>query len=701
MKAMKKIIPMLLACLFAFSACVSPSTPNSSSSDNGGVVDSSSTGGNDSSSSGDIDVDTGWKDNQNVIVNNGAANTPAQGVQTEAEEHYQTKNRLHKVNVTETERPFVVEKKSDYKILVPADGSGKLWTAASFFQKYIREATKCTLPIESNETYTWSEDAKWIVFGRSDLFQAAGLAMPADDLKASGYYIKSVGDSVFVAVQDDYGYHRACLALLDHIVGYEMYWEDTVVFEKDGKTLPDMDIIERPDFEYYIEGNQIKGDGKYGMGFDTGIFIGTGGTTQHNTFIYLPKSTYQAQYPEWYSINDGGAGATQLCYTARGNAEKYAKMVETMASKVIGYMEGTPSLNNITITQEDVRTTCGCDQCTANYNKYKSYAASIIMFMNDVDDIIQAYLEEQAAITGKPKRMFNIVFFGYHKSEIPPAIKNADGTYSPVDENVICNPNVGVYIAPIDANYQHSFYEQENVAAAENIKGWAACSSIIYMWIYETNYYEYLYPINTWDTKVETYRFLKEQGTIFMHSQAQYNQGAVTHFSRLKDYVDSKAQFDVNVEWTECADAWFENYFGPAAGPMRAFFDQLQAHLRWCEINHPTVVTGNIYNRMENSTIWPKKTLDGFIKLCDQAYELIEEVKETNPKMYEVYKNHIKLESMFPRYAKLRMYKGTFTSDEFLAEAKQFKTDCSNFNINRYREPDSAKMDSIWLDWGV
>jgi hypothetical protein len=323
----------------------------------------------------------------------------------------------------------------------------------------------------------------------------------------------------------------------------------------------------------------------------------------------------------------------------------------------------------------------------------------MIMFMNAVDDIIQDYLEEKAALTGTPKRIFNIVFFGYHKSEKPPVIKNADGTYSPVDDKVICNPNVGVYIAPIDANYQHSFYEKENTSAAENIKGWAACASIIYMWIYEVNYYEYMYPINTWDTKVQTYRFLKEMGTIFMHSQAQYNQGAVTHFSRLKDYVDSKAQFDVNVEWNELADAWFTNYFGPAAEPMRAYFDQLQAHLRWCEEKHPTVVTGNIYNRMENSTIWPKKTLDGFLKLCDQAYELIESIKDTDPTMYEVYKEHVLLESMFPRYAKLRMYKGTFTSEEFLAEAKQFKSDCAAFNINRYRE--QTPLDSVWTDWGV
>jgi hypothetical protein len=95
MKAMKKIIPMILACLFAFSACVSPNTPGTSvedsSSSTGGVIDSSSSdvGGGDSSSSdvGGGEEDEGWKDNENVIVNNGTSNTPAQNVQEEEKDH--------------------------------------------------------------------------------------------------------------------------------------------------------------------------------------------------------------------------------------------------------------------------------------------------------------------------------------------------------------------------------------------------------------------------------------------------------------------------------------------------------------------------------------------------------------------------------------------------------------------------------------
>lgn len=699
MKKMKRIIPVILACMLAFGACGKTNPTDSSNSGNGGDSSSSSPIGGDSSTGGNgSDVTDGWKDNENVIINNGASDTTAQKPQTEDEAHYQTKNRLHNVNVSETNKPFVVNGKSEYKILIPEKASTKLQTAATYFKKYIKNATGCNLEIEDESSYTWSEDAKWIVFGRTDLFNDAGLTLP-NELSASGYYIKSVGNSVFVAVRDDYGYHRAALSLLKHIVGYEMYWSDTVIFDKDGSTLPEFDITENPDFEYYVKGDKMSGDGEYGMGFDSTIFISPKGYTQHNTFIYLPKEEYQADHPGWYSVSDGAEGATQLCYTARGNEEEFNALVTKMALKVISYIDANPDMNNITITQEDRRTTCGCEACKANYTKYKSYAASIIMFMNAVDDQIQNYLQAKADAAGTEKRIFNICFFAYHKSEVPPVVKNADGSYSPVDENVICNEHVGVYIAPIDANYQHSFYEEENNAAAENIKGWGVCASIIYMWVYETNYAYYLYPINTWDSQIEMYRFLKENNAIYIFNEAQYNQGAVTHFSRLKEYINSKAYFDVNVDLTDVMDDFFTNYYGPAAEPMRAFFDQLQAHMRYLEEAYPGSVTGNIYNNMEQTNLWPKKTLDGFLALVDQAYELIEEAKDENPDMYEVYKEHVLLESIFPRFAKLRLYKGTFTSEEFTAEAKQFKSDCTKFNITMLKE--QSTLDSVWTEWGV
>jgi hypothetical protein len=87
------------------------------------------------------------------------------------------------------------------------------------------------------------------------------------------------------------------------------------------------------------------------------------------------------------------------------------------------------------------------------------------------------------------------------------------------------------------------------------------------------------------------------------------------------------------------------------------------------------------------------------MELVRQAYACLEEIKDSNPKMYEVYKKHVTLESMFPRYALLTFYSGTFNSEQFHQEAASFRRDCSALSITRSSE--GVTLDSQWLKWGV
>ena len=698
MKLLKKLICIIFACVFVLSSCKKPdnSSSNNSSSD-GGNTDVP----NISVPKTDEDIDNVWSDNENVIINSGSGETNPSNPQTPEDEHLQ-KNTLHKVKVTETDRPFVVKGKSDYKIIVPENATNEILTAVNYFTKYVKLATGCQLTVENQPSYTWNESEKWIVFGRDELFTAAGLSMPKDTIGISGYYIKSVGDSVFVAVENNNGYKRAVLSLLDHIVGYEMYWSDTVVFEKSGATLPDMDIIEAPDFAFYYESNALSGDGRYGMGFDQSIFISVNGASIHNTFKILPKATYQSAHPKWYSTEDQGvtSNGTQICYTAHGDEKELKAMVEEVARILLVAADQMPTFSTITFTQEDIPSWCGCKVCLEMQEKYGgSNSASIIKMLNAVDDIVQAELQRRADATGTKKRELKILFFAYRLSEQPPVKQNADGSYSAIDETVVCNPNVGVYIAPIRADYSDSFYTDINASARENIRGWAAICKNLYMWIYDTNFSAYMFPNNTWDAKIETYRFLIENNAYYVMSQAQYDNNAVTHFSRFKDYIDAKASFDVNVDFNTLANDYFANYFGPACAPMRQFFDSLQSYMVYLETKYPAVVYGGYKEKIEQSYLWPKGTVDSWLRLVDKAYASIEPLKTSDPAKYELYRSHILLESMFPRYVLLQFHRPTFTSEQFIKEALQFKADCSELGISEVNEEQSFTV--RWEDWGI
>lgn len=619
--------------------------------------------------------------------------TPIQPV-TEPEQHLVT-NGLHKVSVTETDRVFTSSGKTEYQIVLDGTDSNAV-KAAAFLQQHIRAATGAMASlIREPDEVTWSNDAKYIVVNVPELFAQAGLSMPEDDLGQTGYYIKNAGNSVFIAVNSVNGVHRGAISFLKHVLGYEMYAADTVVYEKSGATLPDMEIIERPDFEFYVQGNSVSSEATYGMGFDGSIFIPVEGETWHNSFNYLPPETYKSQHPDWYSTK-----GNELCYTAHGNEAEFNAMAKEIAKKIIALLPKYPTTGNITVTIEDHNDQCDCAACQASREKYNGAdSAGVIKLCNAVNRIVQDYLEGVAEKENTEKRDFNILFFAYNKMEKPPVKKNAAGQWEPIDETVICDENVGVYIAPISAAYNQSFYHDDNTSERENISGWAVLSENLYMWLYETNYSHYLYPINTWDTMIETYRFCKASGAVYMFNEGQYNQGNVTHFSKLKEYFNAKAEFDVNVNYNEVVDDFFKNYFKDAEAPMRQFFDELQAHMRWLETAYPADVNGNIYNNMEQAKLWPKKTLDHWLELIDEAYASIEHYRTENPDLYAVLEEHILLESMFPRFALIRLYPGKYSAETLFAMQTEFRDDCQALKITMLSE--GGSLDEVFSSWGL
>ena len=309
--------------------------------------------------------------------------TPIQPV-TEPEQHLVT-NGLHKVSVTETDRVFTSSGKTEYQIVLDGTDSNAV-KAAAFLQQHIRAATGATASlIREPDEVTWSNDAKYIVVNVPELFAQAGLSMPEDDLGQTGYYIKNAGNSVFIAVNSVNGVHRGAISFLKHVLGYEMYAADTVVYEKSGATLPDMEIIERPDFEFYVQGNSVSSEATYGMGFDGSIFIPVEGETWHNSFNYLPPETYKSQHPDWYSTK-----GNELCYTAHGNEAEFNAMAKEIAKKIIALLPKYPTTGNITVTIEDHNDQCDCAACQASREKYNGAdSAGVIKLCNAVNRIVQ------------------------------------------------------------------------------------------------------------------------------------------------------------------------------------------------------------------------------------------------------------------------------------------------------------------------
>ncbi|MBQ2986408.1 MAG: DUF4838 domain-containing protein [Tyzzerella sp.] len=623
----------------------------------------------------------------------GATTTPIDPVEI-TETHYLT-NTLHKVTVKESNRAFIVDGVSEYKIIAGKDESTQ--TAASYLVSYLRKATGCSLEFAEPEAY--SADGKYIVMNVPDLFASAGLTMPEDDLGVTGYYIKTVNDNVFLTSNYENGARFAMLAFLRQVVGFKMYALDAVSFEKDGKTLPDMDIVEAPDIPYFrrMHNQSDEKEESYMMGFVEGGFVSYQGRPWHNSLTYLPMETYQKEHPKWYSTigND-------LCYTAHGDEKELEAMTTIIANEMLKTAAEQPEALFSAITIMDHAQVCLCDACRESAAKYNgSDAAAVVKFTNKINEKVQAELQRQADEKGTKKRPLTVMFFAYYAMTQPPVIKNEDGTFSPIDETVVCDENVAVFYAPIMADYNCTFYDEVNQQYYDAIKGWSACSEEIFCWLYETNFEYYLFPYNCWDARFETYRLCVESGAPFIMSQGQHNANASTGFSDFKDYMNSCAIFDLNQNYEDVMNDYFTNYYLDAAEPMLQYFDELRAWMYHLERTYSAEISGYCKTEIGKDKFWPKNLLMHWLNLIDEAYEAAETYKDDKA-LYMNLINRIKKESMFPRYALIEFYSGTFSVDTLESMKYSFKADAQELLFDRHAESfTDGEISAVYERWGI
>ncbi len=202
---------------------------------------------------------------------------------TEDTENHGIEGMLHKVSVTESNLPFVTAGTTEYKIVYDAKNYYKE-TASNFIIDHVKKATGAKIGVLAPENATWNENQKYIVVGDKALFESAGLTMPKDDIGQTGYFVKTVGKSVFIMTKGNDGYQLGAIAFLRAVLGYDMFAEDCVIYEKSGETLPNMNIVERPDYDYRQNSNKMISDTIYGMGHtaENEIWIPVGGSKIHN-----------------------------------------------------------------------------------------------------------------------------------------------------------------------------------------------------------------------------------------------------------------------------------------------------------------------------------------------------------------------------------------------------------------------------------
>ena len=600
---------------------------------------------------------------------------------------------LHERTVTETDVDLVKDGASDYVVVTAENEKNEsVKFAIDELRQNFYEATGVDLDVKTDAEINYSENLKVLSVGETSLLQKAGVTIDKKEVGHDGYVVETKGSNVFMVGGSGDGTLNAVYGWLKEQFGYEYYAIGEVAIERGitSEKLLNVKLKERPDFDYRLTNygeawfdNTVARRARFNTSSNMWIhFDGTvdgvkSSVAYHTSFnivspdIYNNENDPENYHPDWFAP-DG----KQLCLSR--DPENLAKVV---IDRITDALDKNPEKNILTFTQQDHNTWCECEKCIESLNKYGTNSAIYILFMNRIAEGVMKWVDENY-----PEREVLLAMFAYQQTEEAPVVAKK-GKYVPVDEKLRLHPNVALFYCPIFAEYYYDFNAEQNVNVADTLDKWAVLADNIFTWIYGANFQVYLAPYNNFNSMQENYRFIYDRGAKYVFDQHQYNQIAGTDWYRLKGYLSSNLQWKIDSDQNELINNFFTNYFKDASSAMKRLFDEENTWFAYLAEKHG--YTGKVSYIESNLVIeeyWPKRLLEGWLEIIDEAYLAIEPYKNTDPILYETLKDRITLESLTFRYMQLHLYKLLYSETDAQRMIKSFKDDCYALGVTQYKE---------------
>ena len=596
---------------------------------------------------------------------------------------------LHQRTVSETNVILAKDSKSDYVIVI-AEGENNediLFAVDELRQNFFK-ATGATLQTKTDAEISYSTSSTILSIGENALLETAGVTYDKNELGPSGYVVQTKGNSVFMVGTTANASIYAVYGWLSEQFDYEYYSIGETYIEKDlvEEKLLNVNIKEKPDFDYRLTNygeawfdRTVAHRSRYNPSGD--LWVTFNNVQYHTSFDIVPPETYMEEHPDWYARS-----GEQLCFTRDPDG-----LLEVVVERMKQGFAEFPERNIATFTQQDHNSWCDCESCTEAYEYYGTNSAVYLKFVNRVAEEVSEWARE--TYNG---REVLIAMFAYQKTEDAPVAETANG-YAPMhgDEELRLHKNVALFYAPIYASYYYTFNDKQNLQEATTLEKWNVLAENLFVWMYGANFRIYIAPYNNFNSMQENYRYLYDKGSKYIFDQQQFNQVSGTDWYKLKAYVSSNLQWQIDQDQTTLINNFFTHYYKDASATMKRLFDEENtwfAHLAEHEGYDGSV--GYTYSMLLKENFWPRGLLEGWLALIDQAYKDIEPLKISNPSLHAELTNRIKLESITFRFMQVEMY-SVFYSEAQVKEMKDsLKADTLALGVRQYNEQEA--MADYW-----
>lgn len=591
---------------------------------------------------------------------------------------------------------IVNDSRTEYRIVIPDYPNTNEFNASQELASYIKKSTGCSMQIIKESQLVGR--AKYISLGNTNLFASAFAEddmSPLDD-KISAYFISTRDDNIYIHSNPNErgeGTIYGTYDFMHEIVNYEYYAQDEIYYTKE--TTINLrnykDIFVEPSFDgrsisnyHLVNGQSICDHHRIsnlyrGSEWASAIF----GHSQVTAFV-RPQDTIDGVplyecHQDWFANKSAKVAETtnnQLCWTAGEGLEDY------VAKRFIHYFQEFPDATYFMFGQEDNGLYfCNCERCQRALaaTPGMNYAGLQIMFMNHVIEKTEAWIAEN-----QPGRNVRYVVYAYMATKEPP-VKDVDGVATPIDPKVIPNEKLYIFYAPIGCNFafplDNNYYNSESYLELTQWSQLAAGHLIIYL--YDTNFRFYFANFGNFNTVQEMYKVCYDKGVTYIYTQGGVD-GDPVPFAYLRDYVESRLMWNINLNYEELAKDFIDHYYKEASEEIYEYYTTVRERLtRYHDLYNDG---GGIYTTIVKKEIYPYSVLRHFIGLFKKAMEKIAPFEESDPTYYSTMKARLMREYLSVIYITISLSRAELTDEEKLEMKEIFVYYTAYFGITKTSE---------------
>ena len=443
----------------------------------------------------------------------------------------------------------------DWHIIVSDDATVSERYASEEFQKWFNQATRLTLPLNTQHENSNTNRGQITISASTDLGdEDIEITVESGQIQVSGGRPRGTLYAVY--------------QFLEELVGIRFLTaEHTHVPDAAALEIPCGGYSYSPPFSfrwsYYRENSEVPAFAAKRKVNTVTDAENLGGKTQqqlinHSFHALVPYGTYGERHPEYYALVDGKrdtnthGGGPQLCVT---NPE----VIEVAAESAIRQLSDRPEATNISVSQADTAAYCRCETCEALNEAEDSPMGSQLIFVNAVAERIE-----------REHPHVKVGTLAYWYTRKPP-------------KTVTPRHNVQIQLCSIECCTHHAIDNpdcEQNQAFCQDTIEWGKICNDIWIWNYNTNFRSYDLPFLNLRSIAPNVRYFLRNNAKGMFMQANGN-GLTGEFSDLRNYLIShliwNPYLDADTLLTEFVNLHYEAAAPPILEYITFLHDNVEA----------------------------------------------------------------------------------------------------------------------------